>query len=296
MQGGVRWGGGEGREQVRGIGTASYSLQGEMENTMNNMELGLWGQGRWWNTKIWHSNQQTGMNDMAEGMRAVMGRSTEKMDQIAENLSNASTPGYRSGCVLPKNFVGELHGRLVGHQWRVGTDMSTGAIRLTDRPLDFALEGDGFFVVRSANGDFLTRNGSFEMMPDGTIVGSGGFPVVGGNNEPIRVPGGISSSRIEADENGTLRADGVEVGQLRVERVADEKYLRRVGTAMFAADPEAREVVEAPRVVGRALESSNTTIYQEMADMMVLQRSVEAAQRAQTNEHDAQRKMMEALT
>lgn len=58
----------------------------------------------------------------------------------------------------------------------------------------------------------------------------------------------------------------------------------------------AREVVDAPRVVGRALESSNTTIYQEMADMMVLQRSVEAAQRAQTNEHDAQRKMMEALT
>ena len=262
---------------------------------MNEMDLGLWGQGRWWNTKIWHSDQQARMNDMSEGLRAVFSRSTEKMDLIAENLANASTPGYRSGCVLPKNFVGELHGRLVGHQWRVGTDMSTGAIRLTDRPLDCALQGDGFFVVRSPNGDFLTRNGSFEMSTDGTLMSAGGFEVLGADNQPLNVPGGTSAERIEVAEDGTLSADGKKFGQLKIDRVDSEEQLRRVGTAMFAAAPEARSPAEDARVVGRALESSNTTVYQEMADMMVLNRSVEAAQKAQNNEYDSQRKMMDAL-
>lgn len=263
---------------------------------MNDMELGLWGQGRWWNTRFWHSNQQASMNDMADGMRAVFSRSTERMDMIAENLANASTPGYRSGCIMPKNFIGELHGRLIGHQWRVGTDMSRGAVRMTDRPLDFALDGDGFFTVRSPYGDFLTRNGSFAMDPDGTLTDSMGNEVVGDNNQPLRIPAGASLERLEVGEDGVLRLDGETIGQLRLEQVENESQLRRVGTTLFSADPENLRPAEGTRVIGRSLESSNTTVYQELADMMVLTRSVEAAQRAQSNETEAQRKMMEALS
>lgn len=263
---------------------------------MSDMELGLWGQGKWWNTRFWHSNQQASQNEMADGLRAMFGRSTDRMDRIAENLANASTPGYRSGCVLPKNFVGELNGRLVGHQWRVGTDMSPGSIRLTDRPLDFALQGDGFFVVRSANGEFLTRNGSFEIAPDGTLRTAAGYEVMGDGNQPILVPAGTGLDRVEVGEDGVLSADGNEIGQLRLERVESEEQLRRVGTTLFATAPENRRPAEDTRVVGRALESSNSTVYQELADMMVLTRSVEAAQRAQSDETQSQKKMMDALT
>ena len=262
---------------------------------MSDMDVALWGQGKWWNTRFWHSNQQASQNEMADGLRAVFSRSTDRMDAIAENLANASTPGYRSACVLPKNFVGELKGRLVGHQWRVGTDMTPGAVRLTDRALDFALQGDGFFVVRSPNGEFLTRNGSFEVGPEGTLTTAGGHEVLGDDNQPIRIPDNASNNKIEVGEDGVIVADGQEVGQLRLDRISDEEQLRRIGTTLFTTPDENRQPAEDTRVVGRALETSNSTVYQELADMMVLSRSVEAAQRAQNDETEAQKKMMDAL-
>ncbi len=263
---------------------------------MSDMDIGLWGQGKWWNTRFWHSNQQTSMNEMADGMRAVLSRSTERMDQIAENLANASTPGFRSACVLPKNFIGELNGRLVGHQWRVGTDMTPGSVRLTDRALDFALQGDGFFAVRSPHGEFLTRNGSFEVAADGTLSTVAGYAVLGIDNQPINIPATAGSDKIDVGEDGIIAADGVEVGQLRLERVEKEDQLRRVGTTLFATEPENRLPAENTRVVGRALESSNSSVYQELADMMVLSRSVEASQRAQSDEVQSQKKMMDVLS
>ena len=263
---------------------------------MSDMDVGLWGQGKWWTTQFWHSNQQTSQDEMSEGMRAVFSRATDQMDLIAENLANASTPGYRSGCLLPKNFVGELQGRLIGHQWRVGTDLSTGSLRMTDRPLDFAVQGDGFFVVRSEYGEFLTRNGSFEVTPDGTLTTASGYEVLGDDNSPIQIPGDKALSPIEVGEDGVIRAGGDEIGQLRLERVENEEQLKRVGTSLFATAPENRVPAEGARVVGRTLESSNSTVYQELADMMVLTRSVEAAQRAQSDETQSQKKMMEALS
>ena len=263
---------------------------------MSDMDVALWGQGKWWNTRFWHSNQQASQNEMADGLRAVFSRSTDRMDAIAENLANASTPGYRSACVLPKNFVGELKGRLVGHQWRVGTDMTPGAVRLTDRALDFALQGDGFFVVRSPNGEFLTRNGSFEVGPEGTLTTAGGHEVLGDDNQPIRIPDNASNNKIEVGEDGVIVADGQEVGQLRLDRISDEEQLRRIGTTLFTTPDENRQPAEDTRVIGRALETSNSTVYQELADMMFLSRSVEAAQRAQNDETEAQKKMMDALS
>ena len=267
-----------------------------MDNTMSSMELDLWGQGRWWNTRFWHANQQSAMNDMSDGIRAMFSRSTDKMDMIAENLANASTPGFRSACVMPRNFVGELHGRLVGHQWRVGTDLTQGSLRMTERPLDFAMEGEGFFVVRSSYGDFLTRNGSFQVTPDGQLISAAGYEVLGDNNQPLQIPRGTSIDSLEVSEDGVLKAGGTEIGRFRLDRVTSEEQLRRVGTTMFAAAPEDRRPAEEARVIGRTLETSNTTVYQELADMMVLTRSVEAAQRAQNSEAEAQKKMMEALS
>ncbi len=263
---------------------------------MSDMELGLWGQGRWWNTKFWHSNQQAAMNDMSEGIRAVFSRSTERMDMISENLANSSTPGYRAGTIMPANFVGELQGRLVGHQWRTGTDLSTGAFKMTDRPLDFALQGDGFFVVRSPNGEFLTRNGSFEVTTDGTLISAAGYEVLGEDGQPLRLPNNSRLEDIQVSEFGEISVGDNAVGRLLIERVPSEQALRRVGTAMFSTAPEYRQPDENTRVIGRTLETSNTTVYQEMADMLVLNRSVEAAQRAQRTETDSQRKMMDTLS
>lgn len=257
---------------------------------------GLASDGAWWRSNFWHQNQQHELNHMSDGLRAVFGRSTERMDRIAENLANASTPGYRAGTILPKNFVGELSGRLIGHQWRVGTDLTPGSFKMTDRPLDFALQGDGFFVVRSPHGDFLTRNGSFEVTPDGVLTNTAGYPVIGDNGEPIQIPGGSQVNQVHVGEDGSLTVEGNQFATFRVEQVESERQLRRVGNTLFTTGVDNRMPATTTRVLGRTLETSNTTVYQELADMMVLSRSIEAAQRAQFNEANSQKRMMESLT
>jgi flagellar basal body rod protein FlgG len=133
-------------------------------------------------------------------------------------------------------------------------------------------------------------------MPDGTLTTSAGHHVIGADGQPIRVPATALTEDIEVGTDGSLRVDGRLIGTLRVEAVADEQQLQRVGTTLFQAPPAARRLAETSHVVGRSLEMSNTVAFQALTDMMVLTRSVEAAERTQRTEIDAQRKMIDALS
>lgn len=239
------------------------------------------------------------MDDMALGLRDVYGRSSRRLEMIAENLANASTPGYRAGDVisepvLPFNRI--LNQHVAAESERDATDLTPGAARVTDRPLDFAIAGDGFFVVRSSQGEYLTRNGSFEKDDAGVLRTSAGQVVMDSNNTPITIPENVRLDLVHAGEDGVLRADGKELGRLRIDRVPDERDLQRVGTTLFSTPAERRVPAESARVLDRTLETSNTVVFQELSNMMLLTRSVEALQKAQSSQEQAQRKMMDALS
>lgn len=236
------------------------------------------------------------MSEIAQGLRAVFGQATRRMDWIAENLANTRTPGYRAGLLVSGPFEQVLNSRVAAARQRVATDLTQGAIRATGRPLDVALQGEGFFVVRSGSNEYLTRNGAFERAADGALTTAAGHHVIGVEGEPIHVPATALTEDIEVGPDGSLRAGGGVFGILRVEAVPDEQHLQRVGTTLFQAPPEARRPPESNHVIGRSLEMSNTVAFQTLADMMVLTRSVEAAERTQRAEIDAQRKMIDALS
>jgi flagellar basal body rod protein FlgG len=180
---------------------------------------------------------------------------------------------------------------------RDATDLTQGAVRATDRPLDFALMGDGFFVVRDGQNEYLTRNGAFESATDGTVLTAAGHAVMGENGEPLSIPAGVALEDVHVGEDGMLRdKEGNEIGRFLIERVPDEQNLARVGTTLFKTPLSQRVPAESVRVLGRTLESSNTVVFQELSSMMLLNRTVEALQRAQSSEVQAQRKMMEALS
>lgn len=238
-------------------------------------------------------------HDMADHVKSVFGRSTRRLEMISENLANARTPGFRSGEVLtsPTDSFRHVYGhRLIADGERDATDLSQGSLQMTDRPLDFALSGDGFFVVGHGDQEYLTRNGHFDVNADGELVSAAGHRVLGDDGAPIQVPGGASLNSIHVSEDGTLQADKQVIGQLRIERVTSEQHLRRVGTTLFTAPRQAREPAPDTRVVGRTLEGSNTVVFQELSNLMLLTRSVEALQRAQASEAQAQSKMIDALS
>src|SRR4051812_15073879 len=130
----------------------------------------------------------------ASGMLAEQVR----QNQIANDLANASTPGYKSDRTTQQSFgdmllANEKSGQTVG-SLGMGvqidskvTDFTAQPVRQTEEPLDFAIEGDGFFAVQTASGTMYTRNGQFTVNQAGQLTTAKGEPVLGQNGQPVTV-------------------------------------------------------------------------------------------------------------
>src|SRR5688572_31925301 len=126
-----------------------------------------------------------GLYIAASGMLAEQIR----QDQIANDLANASTPGYKGDRTAQRSFgdlllANSATGSAVGRQSTavqvdsIETDFSPKPARETGEPLDFAINGEGFFAVQTAQGVRYTRNGQFSLDPQGRLVTAQGDPVL----------------------------------------------------------------------------------------------------------------------
>jgi flagellar basal-body rod protein FlgG len=211
---------------------------------------------------------ERGLYIAASGMVAEMAR----QDLIANDLANASTPGYKADRAVQGSF-GELMlsntatGAPVGPLGqgsrieRQVTDLSAQALKETGETLDFAVGGDGFFAVRTAQGVRYTRNGQFSASAAGALVDQRGNPVLGQNGQPVRIG-----------------ADGtVAPGAVGLFTVANA---RKVGDALLQGTAAAGR---APgEVRSGALEGSGSDPTKAMVDMMASLRAYEAGQKVIT--------------
>ncbi len=209
-----------------------------------------------------------------DGFRdAVHGSSLQErnLDVISNNLANASTPGFKADRLLFNDFMTQ----------EVKTSFDQGALNTTDNPLDFAIQGDGFFQVRTRDGIRLTRNGSFRLLGDGTVVDAGGNTVLGEGNAPITLnPQGPAP---QVDSDGQVFQGGELVGKLSVVSVADKKTLEKQGSNFFlgANGQQAATQPAQDYTIGQgALEMSNVTVVKEMVDMIACFRAYESYQKA----------------
>ena len=150
---------------------------------------------------------ERGLYIAASGMLAEMVR----QDQIANDLANASTPGYKADRATQKSFgdillANTVSGQTVGPLGlgaqidKIVTDDSPAPARDTGEPLDFAVVGEGWFKVQTPQGVRYTRNGQFTASPQGVLQTALGQPVLGQNGQPVRVnqDGTVLSSRISS--------------------------------------------------------------------------------------------------
>ena len=144
---------------------------------------------------------------------------------LANNLANVSTDGFKADF-----FRLELAGNGTTPVPATALDLRQGALRDTGRMLDVALEGDGFLVVQTAAGERLTRGGPLRLDAGGMLVDAQGDQVMG-KDGPIVITG--ASTVIGTD--GVVKVDGVEVGILRLETVADKASLTKEAAGRFAA-------------------------------------------------------------
>ncbi|MDZ7373222.1 MAG: flagellar basal-body rod protein FlgF [candidate division KSB1 bacterium] len=207
---------------------------------------------------------------------------TNQLEVIANNLANVSTAGFkRDRVTFRQTLDAELAvaaetGETQGAQ-EVVTDFSQGPLEKTDRPLDLAIDGEGFFVVQTAAGERYTRAGSFRLDAAGRIVTPDGYPVLG-----ERGPIVLHEGSVEVRSDGEIWQKGVAVGRLRVVNFPNLRALAKEGHSLFRLrDPNVRPVaLENVRIKQGYLEGSNVNALEEMVEMMVVVRNFEAEQKA----------------
>jgi flagellar basal-body rod protein FlgG len=215
---------------------------------------------------------------MASGMLTELAR----QDRIANDLANASTPGYKQ-TVATQHAFGDIllesrrNGAPVGDVGlgveEAGThvDLTQGALRMTDEPLDLALDGDGFFTVSTANGVRYTRDGQFRVDAGGKLVTAVGDTVLGTNGRPLVVG---SDSKPTIGNDGTVEVDGKVVGKLAVAGLSNPA---KVDGGFFTGGATAAPAGTAVRQ--GYLEQPNATAAETMVDMIESLRAFEADQR-----------------
>jgi flagellar basal-body rod protein FlgG len=210
---------------------------------------------------------ERGLYIAASGMLTEMAR----QDLIANDLANASTPGYKADRTSQQSFseillanreTGETIGSLgtgVSVARQV-TDMTPEAVKDTGEPLDFAITGDGFFAVQTAQGVRYTRNGRFSADQQGRVVDQLGNAVLGAGGAPLTV-----------GADGTIAAAQLGVFAVPGARKSGEALF--TGTAQGAATGQVR---------AGALEGSGTDPARTMIDMIASMRAFEAGQKVIT--------------
>ncbi|HET6427258.1 MAG TPA: flagellar hook basal-body protein [Phycisphaerae bacterium] len=219
---------------------------------------------------------------------------TRQFEVIAHNLANVSTNGFKRqrvgfASVLADKAGPAAKGRVEG---KVSTDFTQGALVRTNRPLDVALEGEGFFVVETPQGIRLTRNGTFRVNSNGQIVDTRNRPVAG-EGGPITLPPFANPETVQIASDGTVSAGGEAIGRLRIMGYKDLSLLTRFGDGDFVADPAAEPVPAPPvRVHQGHREASNVNLIEEMVGMIATTRMYEAGLKAISTRGESQQSIL----
>ncbi len=193
-----------------------------------------------------------------------------RQEAVAHNLANASSPGFRGERVFARLLEG------AGVEPEGATDLRPGPLTGTGRPLDLALDGEGFLVVETPQGERLVRGGSFQLDASRTVVDAQGNPLLG-DSGPILLPEG----EFEVTPAGELRVDGATVSTLRIVRLAEGASLLREGGLRFGVEGNTESVEEGGvRVRQGHLEESNVDPVGALVEMIEIQRAYSALQRS----------------
>lgn len=218
-----------------------------------------------------------------------------EMRVIANNIANVNTTGFRQEGVIFSEYVtpGDGVSSVAMARGRVpNTSFQQGELEQTSGRFDFAIEGEGFFLIGAPDGERLTRAGSFSPSAEGTLVTPDGYPVLDPGGAPIFVP--PDATDLAVSQDGTVSTDGRPIGQLGVVRPLDEMGMIREGSLLFEA-PDGFEQVENPTVMQGFTEASNVDPILQVARMVEVQRAYELGQSFMEREDERIRSALKAF-
>jgi flagellar basal-body rod protein FlgF len=214
---------------------------------------------------------------------ASMQQDKARLDQVALNLANVTTPGYKRQVVVARPFAETLHDVQANQRLSLMTDSRAGTIKHTGQPLDVALTGEGFFEVITDKGPAYTRAGNFGVDSRGRLVSAQGYQVMGKNGDIQligRSPLIDKAGHITEAASAGGSASAIPVGQLKVVRFENTHSLERLGDGLVAAG-EGMTVLDSADVSIRqgATENANVNPTHEMVELIQAMRHFETMHR-----------------
>jgi flagellar basal-body rod protein FlgF len=227
-----------------------------------------------------------------------------ELDVVSNNIANINTTGFKAGTsvfeeyVMPRarhNDFAHTRDRKLSyvHDRSTWHDLSQGPIRQTGNPLDVAIDGDAFFVVRTPQGDRYTRNGSFQINATGQLTTTEGYPVLG-DNGPIQFQ--IDDRDVTISREGLISVPEGIRGKLQLVTFANRHRLEKDGSSTFKAPEDmAPTPVQNPHVIQNALEQSNVKAVVEMTRMIEVSRAYQKVASLMQQHGDIRRSAIERL-
>lgn len=216
-------------------------------------------------------------DNLGAGVNALM----QEYQTITHNLANVSTTGYKN---RSSSFAAALDKQTKARPGKndaltVTTvpNFTQGTIQKTDRKLDMAINGKGFFVIETPEGPRYTRSGVFHLNQQGQLVDTFGN-IVSGQGGAINIPQNISVSQIFIASDGTISGDGNNIGKLNIVQFGDDisKLLAARGNS-FAAPPTVKPQAATEMEVKQGFtEASNVAVVEELVKLITVTRLYEA--------------------
>lgn len=205
------------------------------------------------------------------------------LDITANNIANQTTTGYKAERLDFREYLSRIKGPHEGdadvslvYDPDSYTDFSPGGLEQTHASLDFAIDGDGFFAVETANGVRYTRDGHFGLNLSGELVNRDGARVLDADGSSILFDPEAGPVLLSPD--GELQQDNTPVANLGVYRFDDVRELRKEGANLFAAEPKARPyAVPSPHIEQGFIETSNVAPISSVTEMIEIMRAYQQA-------------------
>mgnify|MGYP006270563421 FL=1 len=223
------------------------------------------------------------------------------MDVSANNIANASTTGFKAERMMLETNTDHRARHADGpdrvafvDDWAMGRDFRQGALTPTNRPLDLALEGEGFFTLETGAGERFTRDGRFTLAEDGALSASDGARVLDEAGQPIFLD--PAAGEITIASNGEVSQGGVPVARLGVVRFEQPGQLMKSGENRYEAPEDAERVFENLAQVRQGYsEASNVRPIAEITTMMEVSRTYASVTKMIKDTDELSRKAIDRL-
>ncbi|MCB5227735.1 MULTISPECIES: flagellar basal body rod protein FlgF [Alteromonadaceae] len=217
----------------------------------------------------------------------AMSGAKENMNGIsvrANNLANAGTVGFKADFEQARAMqaFGEgLPTRVFSLTESPGQNFDSGAMIITERELDVAIQGNGWFAVQDKEGkEAYTRAGNLQISASGMLMTASGLPVMG-DAGPLQLPVPLAKMEIGADGTVIARAQGApanaleEVGRIKLVQPEYADIVKGNDGLFRRKDGQDAEASANVNLLSGAYEGSNVNAVGEMTTMISLQRQFE---------------------